>query len=126
MPNVLKVIEVLAESPKSWEDAAAVAVAKAAETVRSIESIYIKDFEAQIDNNKITSYRINAKVSFMLWVEDEPQAPESVEAAEFNVQEGGVHGFWQDDALKRIVRQHPQKGIPQVEGIEPEEAPTKE
>lgn len=125
MPNVLKVIEVLAESPKSWEDAAAVAVAKAAETVRSIESIYIKDFEAQIDNNKITSYRINAKVSFMLW-EDEPQAPESVEATELNVQEGGVHGFWQDDALKRIIRQHPQKGIPQVEGIEPEEAPTKE
>lgn len=125
MPNVLKVIEVLAESPKSWEDAAAVAVAKAAETVRSIKSIYIKDFEAQIDNNKITSYRINAKVSFMLW-EDEPQPPESVEATELNVQEGGVHGFWQDDALKRIIKQHPQKGIPQVEGIEPEEAPTKE
>jgi flavin-binding protein dodecin len=126
MPNVLKVIEVLAESQNSWEDAAAMAVAKAAETVRSIKSIHIKDFDAQVDNNKITSYRINAQVSFMLW-EAEQQAPESVvETTELNVQEGGVHGFWQDDALKRIIKQHPQKGIPQVEGIEPEEAPTKE
>jgi len=30
--------------------------------VRGIKSIYIKDFEAQVDNSKITSYRINAKV----------------------------------------------------------------
>lgn len=66
MPYVLKVIEVLAESPKSWEDAAALAVAKAAETVHGIKSIYIKDFEAQIGNNKITSYRITAKVTFLL------------------------------------------------------------
>jgi len=66
MSNVLKVIEVLAESPTSWEDAAALAIAKAAATVHGIKSIYIKDFEAQVNNNKITSYRINAKVSFML------------------------------------------------------------
>lgn len=64
MSNVLKVIEILAESPDSWEDAAAKAVAKAGETVRGIRSIYIKNFEAQVDNDKITSYRINAKVSF--------------------------------------------------------------
>jgi flavin-binding protein dodecin len=66
MSNILKVVEVLAESPKSWEDAAALAVKKASETVHGIKSIYIKDFEAHIDNNKITSYRINAKVSFLL------------------------------------------------------------
>lgn len=66
MPNVLKVIEVLAESPKSWEDAAAIAVAKASETVHGVRSIYIKNFEAQVDNDKITSYRINAKVSFLI------------------------------------------------------------
>jgi len=66
MPNVLKVLEVLAESPNSWEDAAAIAVAKASETVHGVRSIYIKNFEAQVDNDKITSYRINAKVSFMI------------------------------------------------------------
>lgn len=66
MSNVLKVVEVLAESPKSWEDAAAMAVKKASETVHGIKSIYIKDFEAQIDNNKIVNYRINAKISFVI------------------------------------------------------------
>mgnify|MGYP001600738273 CR=1 FL=1 len=66
MSNVLKVIEILAESPNSWEDAAAIAVAKASETVRGVKSIYIKNFEAEVDNDKITSYRINAKVSFMV------------------------------------------------------------
>lgn len=66
MSNVLKVIEVLAESSTSWEDAAATAVKKASETVHGIRSIYIKNFEAQVQNNKITSYRINAKVTFAL------------------------------------------------------------
>ena len=66
MSNVLKVIEILAESPNSWEAAAAIAVAKASETVRGVKSIYIKNFEAEVDNDKITSYRINAKVSFMV------------------------------------------------------------
>src|SRR5574340_343660 len=47
--------------------------------------------------------------------EAERQPPELVEAAEFGMQESGVHGFWEDDALKRIVKQHPRKGIPQVE-----------
>ena len=41
------------------------AAANAATSVRGTKSIYIKDFEAQVDNRKITSYRINAKVSFM-------------------------------------------------------------
>ncbi|HJV74443.1 MAG TPA: dodecin family protein [Noviherbaspirillum sp.] len=64
MTNVMKVIEVLAESPKSWEDAAAAAVVKASESVHGIRSIYIKNFEAQVDNDKIVNYRINAKVTF--------------------------------------------------------------
>ena len=66
MSHVLKVVEILAESSKSWEDAAAMAVVKASKTVRGIKSIYIKEFEAQVDNDKISSYRINAKVSFLI------------------------------------------------------------
>jgi flavin-binding protein dodecin len=63
---VLKVIEVLAESDKSWEDAAQQAVVRAAKTVHGIKSIYIKNFEARIDNNKVVKYRINANISFLL------------------------------------------------------------
>ena len=42
------------------------------------------------------------------------------------LQQSGVHGAGMDDELKRIVRQHPQKAIPQIESIEPEKAPFKE
>jgi len=66
MSDMLKVIEVLAESNKSWEDAAANAVLRAGKTLNGIKSIYIKDFEAKVENNKIMRYRINAKISFML------------------------------------------------------------
>jgi flavin-binding protein dodecin len=64
--TMLKVIEVLAQSEKSWEDAAANAVAQAAKTVRGIRSIYIKEMEATVENDRIAQYRINAKVSFSL------------------------------------------------------------
>jgi flavin-binding protein dodecin len=64
--NLLKVIEVLSESDKSWEDAAQQAVARAAKTLHGIKSIYIKNFEAKVDNNKIVKYRINASVTFLL------------------------------------------------------------
>jgi len=63
---MLKVIEVLAESDKGWEDAAAVAVQRASETVRDIRSIYIENFEAKVDNDRIVSYRVNAKITFLL------------------------------------------------------------
>ncbi len=63
---MLKVIEVLAESNQSWEDAAKQAIANAAKTVRNIKSIWIENFEATVDGDKITRYRINAKISFTL------------------------------------------------------------
>ena len=47
---MLKVIEVLAESSKSWEDAAQTAVGRANETVRNVRSIYIKNLEATVEN----------------------------------------------------------------------------
>jgi dodecin len=64
--SMLKVIEVLAESDKSWDDAARVAVANASKTLRNICSIYIKNAEATVENGKIGKYRINAEISFVL------------------------------------------------------------
>jgi len=66
MADMLKVIEVLAESGKSWEDAAADAVQQAAKTVKNIRSIYVENFEAKVEGNKVVRYRINAKISFVL------------------------------------------------------------
>lgn len=61
---VLKVIEILASSPVSWEDAAAVAVKTAAKTVKEIRSVYVKDQSAVVVKNKIIEYRVNAKITF--------------------------------------------------------------
>lgn len=59
-------------------------------------------------------------------VEAMPKPPEQAEMTIFGGQESGVHGFWKDDALKGIIKQHPRKSIPQVESMEPQEAPLKE
>jgi len=66
MADMLKVIEVLAESEKSWEDAAQNAVRHATETLDNVKSIYIENFEAKVENGVITKYRINAKITFLL------------------------------------------------------------
>jgi flavin-binding protein dodecin len=66
MAKLLKVIELLAQSEKSWEDAAKAAVNEASQTLRNIRSIYIKDFKAVVEAGKITQYRVNGKVSFDL------------------------------------------------------------
>jgi len=64
--SLLKVIEVLAESEVSWEDATKQAVANASKTVRNIKSVYIKNLEAVVDKDQVTRFRINAKISFLL------------------------------------------------------------
>lgn len=64
--TMLKVIEILAESDKSWEDAAQSAVQQAAKSVRNIKSIYVENFEATVDNARLVKYRVNAKISFVL------------------------------------------------------------
>ena len=64
--SMVKVIEVIAESEKSWDDAAKNALKQASKTVKNIKSIYVENMEAKVDNNKIVKYRINAKISFVL------------------------------------------------------------
>lgn len=64
--SILKVIEVLVESNESWEDATRQAVAEASKTVHNIKSVYVKEFQAIVEGNEISRYRINAKISFMV------------------------------------------------------------
>ncbi len=56
----------------------------------------------------------------------EPQATEAVEREDFAMQQHSAYSSMKDEALKRIIKKHPQRGIPQIEGIEPQEAPLKE
>lgn len=61
---VLKVIEVLANSNKSWEDATDKAVAQAAKSVKGIKSVYVQEQSATVKDGKVDEYRVNVKLTF--------------------------------------------------------------
>jgi len=61
---VLKVIEIMASSETSWEDATKAAVKNAGKTVKGIRSVYVKEMSAVVKENKITEFRVNLKISF--------------------------------------------------------------
>ena len=66
MAKVVKVIELMSESPKSWEDAAQSAIREASRTLRNIRSLWVKDMNAAVENGRITSYRLSSKVTLEL------------------------------------------------------------
>lgn len=61
---VLKVIEVLSNSEKSWEDATKKAVTEASKTVKNIRSVYVQDQSAIVKDGDITEFRVNLKLTF--------------------------------------------------------------
>lgn len=61
---ITKIIEVIAGSEKSFDDATQKALDEAARSVKNIQSVYIKEMKADVKDNKIVSYGVNAKVSF--------------------------------------------------------------
>lgn len=62
--SVLKVIEVLANSDKSWEDAAQTAVTQASKSVKNIRSVYINEQSATVKDGKMDNFRVNVKITF--------------------------------------------------------------
>jgi hypothetical protein len=62
--SVIKVVEILANSKKSWEDAAQNAVTHAAKTIKNIKSVYVQEQTAVVTGENITEYRVNVKISF--------------------------------------------------------------
>ncbi len=62
---VLKVLELMSDSEKSWEDATQQAVKKASKSVNNIRSVWVQDFSATVnDGGKIKNYRVVCKVTF--------------------------------------------------------------
>lgn len=62
--SVLKVIEILADSKKSWEDATAKAVKKASESVKNIKSVFVQSQSAVVKDGAIIAFRVNVKITF--------------------------------------------------------------
>jgi hypothetical protein len=64
--SIVKVIEIIAESNVSWEDAAKNAIKEASKTVEQIKHINIENLSAVVEANEIVKYRLNAKISFVI------------------------------------------------------------
>lgn len=62
--TMVKIIEVIASSDKGFSEATQNALEEASKTLKNIKSIYIKHMNANVENNRIVSYGVNAKVSF--------------------------------------------------------------
>lgn len=62
---IIKVIEILANSKKSWEDAAQNAVKHAAKSLRNIKSVNVSNMSANVDKKgTINEFRVNVNISF--------------------------------------------------------------
>ncbi len=66
MGSIVKVIEVISQSDKSFDDALRNAVKEAGKTVTGMKTIWVDNFSAEIDGNQISQFRVNAKISFVL------------------------------------------------------------
>ncbi|GEO18984.1 dodecin family protein [Microvirga aerophila] len=83
--SVVKMIELSSESPESWEEATRQAVERASRTIRNIRAVWVKEFEAVVDGNTLTQFRVDVKISFELdkaqSVETEDTAPQGLDHA---------------------------------------------
>jgi len=64
--SVAKVSEISARSSKSFEDAIQVGIARAAKTLRNVNSAWVKEQRVEIKDGKIASYQVNMMVTFTL------------------------------------------------------------
>jgi hypothetical protein len=66
MSSIVKVIEVIAQSDKGFDDAVRNVVKETGKSVTGIKSIWIDNFEVTVENNEVKQFRVNAKVSFLV------------------------------------------------------------
>jgi dodecin len=71
---VVKVIEVIATSKVSFEDAVKEAVKEVSKTIRNIDSVWIKDQKVHVSAGKIASWGVVCKVSFRIESAPAPKA----------------------------------------------------
>jgi flavin-binding protein dodecin len=62
--SVVKFLELSAQSPNSYEDAIREAVERASSTLRNIRSAWAKEFEAVVENDQVSQFRVVVKISF--------------------------------------------------------------
>ena len=63
---VAKIIEISSESPKSFEEAIQNGITRASKTIHGIKSAWVKAQHVVVDNGKVSVYRADHKVTFIL------------------------------------------------------------
>lgn len=66
MSSIVKVVEVIAQSETSWDDAVKNALTEVSRTVEGITEIWVSSMKAIVENGAIVEYRLTAKVSFVV------------------------------------------------------------
>ena len=64
--SVARITEISSSSDESFEDAIQQGVARAAETLHGIRSAWVKEQEVQVENGKISAYKVIIKITFVL------------------------------------------------------------
>lgn len=64
--SVARITEISSNSDTSFEDAIQQGIARAASTLHNIRSAWIKEQEVQVDNGRISSYKVIMKITFVL------------------------------------------------------------
>ncbi len=68
--SVAKVIEITAESSESFEDAVRGGIARAAKTVKRIQSAWVKEQQVKVVGDQVAGFRVTLKVTFLLGEND--------------------------------------------------------
>lgn len=64
--SVVKIIEISAESPKSFEHAIEIGIARASQSLENIRSAWIAEQKVTVEDGRINGYRVVMRVSFEL------------------------------------------------------------
>ena len=64
--SIARVTEIIASSPKSFEDAVKMGIARATKTLDNVKSAWVKEQKIVCDGNGISEYRVTLKVTFVL------------------------------------------------------------
>ncbi|MDH4044268.1 MAG: dodecin family protein [Gemmatimonadota bacterium] len=63
---VAKVTEITSSSAKSFDDAIKVGIDRAGKTLKNIQGAWVNEMKVEVKNGKISEYRVNMKVTFVL------------------------------------------------------------
>lgn len=92
--SIVKMVELSSQSSDSWEEATRQAVERAAQTLRNIRSVWVKEFEGVVENEQATQFRVILKIAFQLNEDANARSTRSMGSEEILGLERDPQGRW--------------------------------